>query len=73
MFDIHNNIGTIEKVLSSSTQLEPTCFTQENKRKECHATIKAEINALIQHVTRTLVPKPNNVNIVGNKYMYKIK
>jgi len=32
-----------------------------------------EFNALVQNHTWTLVPPPPNVNIVGNKWVYRIK
>lgn len=57
----------------SIAPVETTCFTQESKDSRWLTTISEEFNALVQNHTWTLVPPPPNVNIVGNKWVYRIK
>lgn len=52
---------------------EPTCFTEANKNPEWQRAMAHELTALAQNQTWDLVPCPNNHNIVGCKWVYKVK
>jgi hypothetical protein len=52
---------------------EPTSFTAANKSVDWRAAMTSEFNALLQNGTWTLVPKEPHMNIVGCKWIYKLK
>jgi hypothetical protein len=52
---------------------EPTSFTAANKLPEWRTAMTIEINALLQNGTWTLVPRQPHMNLVGCKWIYKIK
>ncbi|KAL6194842.1 hypothetical protein ACLB2K_035917 [Fragaria x ananassa] len=54
-------------------QIEPTCFNQAVKQEEWRLTMSAEFNALIQASTWELVPSSSSMNILPNKWVYRIK
>lgn len=53
--------------------VEPTCFSEAHKDPQWRTVICTEINALIHNVTWTLVSYRPNMNIVGNKWVFKLK
>ena len=55
------------------TLLEPTCYTQAAKSEEWRKTMGAEFNALQQSGTWSLVQPTSNMNILPNKWVFKIK
>ncbi|KAF3669083.1 hypothetical protein FXO37_09224 [Capsicum annuum] len=62
------------KVLSSSaTLLEPTCYAKELKVPSWREAMSFEIISLIQHQPWELVLKPSNSNIVGCKWVFRLK
>jgi hypothetical protein len=52
---------------------EPTSFTAANKLAPWRAAMNSEFNALLQNGTWTLVPRKPHMNLVGCKWIYKIK
>jgi hypothetical protein len=52
---------------------EPTCFSQANKSAEWCATMNTEFDALLKNGTWSLVPSSPNMNIVGSKWVFRIK
>ncbi|XP_068308687.1 uncharacterized protein [Pyrus communis] len=53
--------------------VEPTCFSQANKDSEWRKAMVDEFNALQHNGTWTLVPSQPTMNILPNKWVYKIK
>lgn len=58
---------------TTSLDSEPTTFLQANLKPEWHNAMAEEINALALNNTWTLVPPQPNQQIVGCKWVYKIK
>jgi len=59
--------------LKPSPTIEPTSFTTANQSAEWRAAMNQEFNALLQNGTWTLVPRHPNMNLIGCKWVYKIK
>ena len=57
----------------SSLYTEPSSYTQSIKHQYWRHSMDQEIIALYQTKTWTLVLKPTNVNIIRNRWIYKIK
>lgn len=55
-----------------TTPVEPTSFTQAQRSPEWRDAMAAEFSALQQQGTWSLVPRSHQ-NVVGNKWVYKIK
>lgn len=53
--------------------IEPTCYSQAKPYVEWRNAMTSEINALLENKTWTLVPRPPDKNIIGNKWVFKIK
>ena len=53
--------------------VEPTCVTQAMKHLEWKKTMLEELNALIANGTWTLVPSQLNLNVIGNKWDFRLK
>ncbi|XP_043700135.1 uncharacterized mitochondrial protein AtMg00820-like [Telopea speciosissima] len=58
---------------ASITQEEPTCFSQANKLPEWRAAMAEEFNALLRNGTWSLVPRDPAMNLIGCKWVYRIK
>jgi hypothetical protein len=64
------------KALTASLALhevEPTCFTQASKHAEWRTTMNEEFDALLKNGTWSLVSPSPNMNIVGCKWVFRIK
>jgi len=64
------------KALTASLALhevEPTCFTQASKHAKWRTAMNEEFDALLKNGTWSLVSPSQNMNIVGCKWVFKIK
>jgi hypothetical protein len=81
-----NNVSTIRKLtdgtvryplpralLSEAAITEPTCFTNAVKVNEWRTAMQTEFNALLKNNTWTLVPASVAQNVVGCKWVFKLK
>jgi histone deacetylase 1/2 len=59
--------------LSATIETEPSSFTQANTKPEWRQAMALEINALALNNTWTLIPPLPNQQVVGCKWVYKIK
>ena len=57
----------------TTTTIEPTCFTSAVKDAVWRYAMTAEFNALIQNGTWKLVFSTPSINIVGSKWVFRIK
>jgi hypothetical protein len=55
------------------TETEPTSFTQASKSPQWREAMDAEFSALLKNGTWSLVVPPTHANIVGCRWIYKIK
>jgi hypothetical protein len=76
----HFRDGTILYALPSAffayliyNEVEPTSYTQAAKNVKWRAAMSEEFNAIIKTRTWTLVPKNSSMNIVGAKWVLRIK
>ena len=60
----------LEVTLSES---EPTCYTQVAKHLHWKEAMTKEFNTLLHSNTWTLVPRTYAMNVIGNKWVFKIK
>lgn len=60
-------------LVTSLDSTEPTCFSQANQHPNWLQAMSNEIDALLSNGTWSLVPKTSNMNIVGCKWVFKIK
>lgn len=52
---------------------EPTCYSEAIKHADWRAAMNTEFDALLQNGTWTLIPSPPAANILGSKWVYRIK
>lgn len=52
---------------------EPKTYTEAQRHHEWRKAMSTEYDALLRNQTWKLVPKPSNVNIIGSKWVYKVK
>jgi hypothetical protein len=64
-------LHTSKHPLASS--IEPTCVSQALKSSEWRNAMSKEFDALIQQGTWELVPQPQATNLIGCKWVYRIK
>lgn len=57
----------------STTDVEPSSFAKAQSLPMWQQAMQNEIDALHKNNTWTLVPPPLNANVVGNRWLYKIK
>jgi hypothetical protein len=58
---------------SSPANLEPTCYSNAVPIPEWRKAMQTEFNALLQNQTLSLVPPHPSQNIVGCKWVFKLK
>ncbi|RWS22042.1 integrase core domain protein-like protein, partial [Leptotrombidium deliense] len=71
----------VNRPLRSNTNLliakkEPTCFNDAVKSENCEEWLQAmndEISSLAKNNTWKLVEKPKNINVINNRWVYRIK
>lgn len=59
--------------ISTNVDTEPRLFAQAVKHQCWRDAMQTEYVALIRNKTWSLVPCPTNVNLVGCKWLYRIK
>ncbi|CAN0925281.1 Retrovirus-related Pol polyprotein from transposon TNT 1-94 [Linum grandiflorum] len=59
--------------LAKDRLIEPKTFKQAVEHEYWRRAMKVEFNALMQNCTWSLVPCPANINLVGSKWIYRIK
>ncbi|KAK0590804.1 hypothetical protein LWI29_031925 [Acer saccharum] len=64
---------SLTSMLSSSLQVEPTCVSQALKIPEWRKAMSKEFDALNRNGTWDLVPSHSSHNIVGCKWVFRIK
>ncbi|KAJ3701350.1 hypothetical protein LUZ61_005055 [Rhynchospora tenuis] len=71
-FPHHKVLQTTKYPLTISTS-EPTCYTQAVKTQEWRQAMANELDALAKNNTWQLVDPPLHANIIGCKWLFKIK
>ncbi|CAL8119630.1 unnamed protein product [Prunus armeniaca] len=74
----HPTDGTLryplpKALLTTISELEPTCFSQASKSHKWRSAMSKEINALLKNNTWSLVPPSPHHNTVGSKWVFRIK
>jgi len=72
----HHPRYPIPKALITTLQphnQEPICYSTAVKHHDWREAMNKEFDALLANGTWTLVSKPPNVNLVGCKWVYKVK
>lgn len=72
-FSCHIENKNIVVSTSNTTLFEPLNYNQVKQHFEWCNAMKDEYYALIQNNTWTVVPYPPNINLIDNKWVYKIK
>ena len=54
-------------------ETKPSCSSKAASNAQWRGAMKLEFDALISNGTWTLCPRPNNHNVIRNKWVYKIK
>ncbi|XP_060178126.1 uncharacterized mitochondrial protein AtMg00820-like [Lycium barbarum] len=67
-----SNLATTSDSLPPPTD-EPSCFTEASKHKEWRAAMASEMDALLRNDTWSLVPYDPQMNILGCKWVFRIK
>uniref|UniRef100_A0A2N9HU77 Reverse transcriptase Ty1/copia-type domain-containing protein n=1 Tax=Fagus sylvatica TaxID=28930 RepID=A0A2N9HU77_FAGSY len=52
---------------------EPSCFTEASKQPQWRSAMNTEFTALLNNGTWSLVPSKSHVNLVGCKWVFRIK
>ncbi|XP_047342815.1 uncharacterized mitochondrial protein AtMg00820-like [Impatiens glandulifera] len=58
---------------ATSSATTPTCFTKANKDPQWRLAMTNEYNAFIQNKTWSLIPRTPSHNLVGCKWVFKLK
>lgn len=57
----------------STIPIDPTCYSETHKFSDWREAMDTEFFALMKQGTWSLVPYKAGMNLVGNKWVYKIK
>ncbi|KAI5350282.1 hypothetical protein L3X38_003173 [Prunus dulcis] len=60
-------------LVSTDGSFVPTSFSQANKLQEWRLAMTDEFNALLRAGTCTLVPRPPAMNVLPNKWVFRVK
>ncbi|XP_021815103.1 uncharacterized protein LOC110757711 [Prunus avium] len=60
-------------LVSPDDSFEPTSFSQANKLQEWRLAMADEFNALLRAGTWTLVPRTPTMNVLPNKWVFRVK
>lgn len=60
-------------LITSKIPIEPSSYSAACKIPEWRAAMAAEVDALLRRQTWSLVPVPPGLNVVGYRWVYKIK
>lgn len=63
----NNNITITDDIV------EPNCFSRANKQKCWKEAMEEEMKAIREYDTWVLVPKEEFMNVIGSKWIYKVK
>jgi len=59
--------------VTASTEVEPTSFTEASKHLHWREAMNNEFNALKHNGTWSLIPRKSHMNLVGCKWVFRIK
>uniref|UniRef100_A0A2N9F1H2 Reverse transcriptase Ty1/copia-type domain-containing protein n=1 Tax=Fagus sylvatica TaxID=28930 RepID=A0A2N9F1H2_FAGSY len=59
--------------INTASTIEPSCFTEASKSSEWRAAMNTEFTALLKNGTWNLVPPKSHTNVVGCKWVFRIK
>ena len=59
--------------VNTASTIEPSCFTEASKSTEWRAAMNTEFTALLKNGTWNLVPSKSHTNVVGCKWVFRIK
>uniref|UniRef100_A0A2N9EY95 Reverse transcriptase Ty1/copia-type domain-containing protein n=1 Tax=Fagus sylvatica TaxID=28930 RepID=A0A2N9EY95_FAGSY len=59
--------------VNTASTTEPSCFTEASKSPEWRAAMNTEFTALLKNGTWNLVPLKSHTNVVGCKWVFRIK
>jgi histone deacetylase 1/2 len=57
----------------TNNEPEPTCYFEAIKHPNWRDAMNKEFDALLRNGTWTLIPSPPTANIIGSKWVYRIK
>ncbi|XP_043725851.1 uncharacterized mitochondrial protein AtMg00820-like [Telopea speciosissima] len=60
-------------LIEGPIEVEPTCFTEADKHDKWRTAMETEFNALLKNGTWSLVPPQSHQNVIGSKWVFRIK
>ena len=60
-------------VVNNSLLHEPSCFTEALKQPQWHSAMNIEFTTFLNNGTWSLVPSKPHVNLIGCKWVFRIK
>lgn len=71
--DIYDTAPQAPQTFLAAVPIEPTCFSQAVKVPAWRAAMATEFDALLRNGTWDLVPRNGRMNILGCKWVFKLK
>ena len=56
-----------------TSEIEPSCYSEAIKSPQWRAAMNAEFDALLSNGTWSLIVPPSTANVVGCRWVYKVK